>query len=136
MLQDGAYIVTEQEICKLLDMHGSKKGYVDIKEGSRYIMRIACAAISGEGDKVSGKGSRIREFIRDSMRKSIHEEACFPLVLCTRKIAEEDKKCKLWVKKIFAEAVLFTLDENRVINRPSKEDDELRYQYLPKSDSL
>ena len=71
-LREGDYIVMEREICKLLDWHGSKGGHVDIKEGSRYIMRIACAAVPGEveEDRDSAKGNRIKDFMRDFMDRS------------------------------------------------------------------
>lgn len=127
LAQDGQYIITETEICRILQEYSVMNAFVDIKESERYIMRIASAR--KDDGKNTAAARSLKEFIRNGLREELEIDGSFPIILRTAKIAEDDLKYHLWVKKIFLNTKTVSMD-----NQKASASD--RYLILPITQSI
>lgn len=129
-----SYIITEEEICRILDKHAKMNGYIDIKEDNRYIMRIAC---SGKNNaSISLPKSNIKEFGKKELKTAIREKLRQPIVLCTTNISEEDSQNRLWITQIVPDIRPFSLDENRRLNWFEEGKQNMKYLVLPFTEQM
>lgn len=122
LAQKESYIITETEICRILQEYSVMNNFIDIKEDNQYLMRIACAKKTDGKNTSDNKG--IKEFIQKHLAEELEKGKAYPIVLKTSKIIEDDLKYHLWIKKIFSNTQVIPLDDQR----PSASD---RYLILP-----
>lgn len=134
-IRKGAYIISEKEVCRILDEQGTERSYINIKKGSQYIMRIACVGKSRQGGETElpRYGDRIKEFVRVGLKDVImnHTDRVFPLALCVGSISKEDAEYKLWVEKVYPGTTVFSLDKNSIVNRTADEEINAKYLIFP-----
>ena len=120
------YIISEKEICRILQEYSVHYGSVYIKEGQRYIMRIAGAGRKPVQDAVKSIG--VREFIKSRLSEELEREGKYPIVLGTSGIREDDLEYNLWITKTFPNTGVISLDG-------PKRSDMSRFLILPLTES-
>ena len=129
LLNSTQYIITEENVCKLLEQYKTLHSHMNIYDGERFDMRIVCLGKSVNADKKNTKmkGLDIRQFVSEKM-KGIMETETFPIVLGSTG-TKNGKNAELWVSKIFPNARFYSLDEDCIQGWEQRAD--MSYFILP-----
>lgn len=108
LVQEGAYIITDETICNLLDMCQTSKSYVTQigTEKEAFNLKIGCYV----KDKKAGKDKEytIKEYFCNVLKKNLHESYRFPLVLASNS-PHKDDELGVWISKVFPNVKAYSM---------------------------